>query len=75
MLLGENYYVSNASKESKVEIMRSDASCSVRDALRKDGGATSRTRGKLGTGVVKDKYKNISEGMLPVLNYQPTELT
>lgn len=65
MLLGENYYVSNASKESKVEIMRSDASCSVRDALRKDGGATSRTRGKLGTGVVKDKYKNISEGMLP----------
>ena len=64
-MCGDNYYVSSASENKKVPIVTTSASCSVKDALRNADQSTSTLRGRYGSDVKSDKYKNIQSGMLP----------
>ena len=52
-------------KKIKVPIVTTSASCSVKDALRNADQSTSTMRGRYGSDVKSDKYKNIQSGMLP----------
>jgi len=64
-MCGENYYVSNSSANGKTPMVSVSSHSTVSDALRTADHATSGTRGRSGTGPKAEKYKNISEGMLP----------
>ena len=61
MLCGDNYY--SEASEKPPPVLTTNASCSVRDALKNVDSATA-GRGKLGSRV-SDKYKNIAQGILP----------
>jgi hypothetical protein len=62
MLCGDNYY--SEASEKRPPVITTKASCSVRDALKNADSATA-GRGRMGSGVKSDKYKNIAQGMLP----------
>ncbi len=62
MLCGDNYY--SEASEKPPPVFTTNASCSVRDALKNVDSATA-GRGKLGSRVKSDKYKNIAQGILP----------
>lgn len=66
MLCGDNYYTSNASNTQKPQLFETKSSCNtVSDALRGADRATTGMRGRYGSKVKSDKYKNIAEGLLP----------
>lgn len=66
MLCGDNYYTSNASNTQKPQLFETKSSCNtVTDALRGADRATTGMRGRYGSKVKSDKYKNIAEGLLP----------
>jgi hypothetical protein len=67
VMCGDNYYVSNSSvKPGKNIPQSSSVASSISDALRAGGTSTSGTRfNRASSGSKKEKYKNISEGMLP----------
>ena len=62
MLCGDNYYSEAAEKPPPV--IKTSASCSVRDALKNADDSTV-GRGRLGAALKTNKYKNISQGSLP----------
>ena len=66
-MCGDNYYVSNSSVKGVKNITQANSvASSVSDALRSGGTSSTGTRFKrAGSGSKKEKYKNISEGMLP----------
>lgn len=66
MFCGDNYYTSNASNTQKPQLFETKSSCNtVSDALRGADRATTGMRGRYGSKVKSDKYKNIAEGLLP----------
>lgn len=66
IMCGDNYYVSEASSKTKPQLFESKASCGgpITDALR-SADSSSKSRGRLGSRIKADKFKNISEGILP----------
>ena len=67
VMCGDNYYVSNSSVKGVKNITQANSvASSVSDALRSGGTSSTGTRfNRAGSGSKKEKYKNISEGMLP----------
>ncbi len=67
VMCGDNYYVSNSSVKGVKNIPQgTSVASSVSDALRAGGTSSTGTRfNRAGSGSKKEKYKNISEGMLP----------
>ncbi len=67
VMCGDNYYVSNSSVKGVKNVTQANSvASSVSDALRSGGTSSTGTRfNRAGSGSKKEKYKNISEGMLP----------